>query len=735
MSMESGESNAERTSTPEPPVARRIATRRTVHGETFVDNYEWLRDKENPETLAYLEAENAYTAAMTAHLADLRQDIFDEIKRRTRETDLSVATRTGDFWYYSRTAEGRQYPILCRLPVASEDDWTPPELRPDAVPAGEQVLADCNALAAGHEFFALGTFAMSVDGSRLAYSTDVVGDERFTIRILDVESGDLLPDVIANTLHSAVWSADGNHLFYTTVDETWRPDRAWRHRVGDPSADQDVSIFHETDDRFWVSVSKTTSNRFVTVATASRVTSEVRVLEANEPLGELQVLIPREQGVEYDVEHAVIAGRDRWLVLHNRGAVNFVLGVGDVGLRSLDDVETVIPQDPQVRLGDVSASRASVVVNLRENGLQQVRVFPLVPDGLGEGVNIAFSEALFAATAHDFSDWEQPLVRVSFESWLTPLTVIDYEPATGRHLVRKQQPVIGYDPDQFVQSREWARSRDGVDIPISLVHHKDVDPRSGSPMLLYGYGSYEYSIDPFMRITRLSLLERGMVYAVAHIRGGGEMGRSWYEHGKMLEKTNTFDDFVDCARHLIDGGWTSPDRLVAHGASAGGLLMGAVANRAPDLFAGIVAQVPFVDALTTILDPDLPLTVIEWEEWGDPLHDPSVYAYMKSYTPYENVRPVRYPAIFALTSINDTRVLYAEPAKWVAQLRATVTADNPILYKCEMSAGHGGASGRYDLWREIAEFDAWIIDTAGASHRPVHPVAGPRSTLVTEEPA
>ena len=698
---------------PVPPVAPRVPTTRTYHGDTFIDNYEWLRDKESPGTVAYLEAENAYTQAMNAHLGQLREALFSEIKGRTQENDLSVPRRTGAFWYYSRTVEGQQYPIMCRLPVADPRDWTPPVLEPGQGVDGEAVLLDCNKHAVGHDFFALGAFTVSMDGSRLAYSTDVVGDERFTIRIVDIGSGRLLPDEIPNTI-GATWSASGSHLFYTTVDDAWRPDKVWRHEVGRAGVDEDFCVFHETDEKFWVSVDRTTSDRFIVIDSGSRVTSEARVLDSRDPTAVPVVVIPRQDGVEYGIDHVVTGGTDRWLVLHNHEAQNFTLGIGDLGLRSLDELETVVAHDPRVRLTDVHVSRETVTVNLREEALPQVRVFRVGEQGLGEGANITFDESMFSARATGFSDWQQPLVRLSYESWLTPRTVIDYDPRTRERLVRKQHPVIGYDPSRFRQHREWARSRDGVDVPVSIVHHKDVRPHSNTPCMLYGYGSYEISVDPAMRIPVVSLLERGMVFAVAHVRGGGELGRGWYEHGKLLEKKNTFNDFVDCARHLVDTGWTSADRLVAHGGSAGGLLMGAVANQAPDLFAGVVCHVPFVDALTTILKPDLPLTVIEWDEWGDPLHDPEVYAYMKSYTPYENVSARDYPAIYSLTSINDTRVLYVEPAKWTAQLRATTTGSRPILVKCEMSAGHGGASGRYDFWRETADYLAWVIDVAGA---------------------
>ncbi len=703
------------TDRPVPPVANRVPTTRSFHGDTFVDSYEWLRDKESPETLGYLEAENAYTKAMTAHLGHLREAIFGEIKGRTLETDLSVPSRSGEHWYYSRTIEGKQYPVMCRVAVTDPDDWTPPDLPPGGAPDGEQVLLDCNDLADGYDFFSLGAFSVSLDESTLAYAIDVVGDERYTIRLRPLGSGEQLPDEIPNTLHGATWSSDGSHLFYCTVDDAWRPEKVWRHRVGTPGTDLDVCVFHESDEKFWVTVDRTTSDRFIVIQSGSRVTSEVRVLDADSPTDQPSELFPRREGVEYSVDHAVIAGEDRWLVLHNDGAPNFTLAVGGLDVHSFDDLETLVPHDRSVRLGDVQASRDTIAVTLREGGLAQVRVFVLDEHGIGQGANIAFDESMFTASSAGFSDWRQPYVRLSYESWLTPSTVHDYDPVARTSTVRKNQPVIGNDADRFVQTREWVRSRDGVDIPLSLVRHRDVTPGAGTPLLLYGYGSYEISADPRMRIPILSLLERGMVFAVAHVRGGGEMGRSWYDDGKLLAKKNTFNDFVDCARHLVESGWTSAERLVAHGGGAGGLLMGAVANQAPDLFAGIVAHVPFVDALTTILDPELPLTVIEWDEWGDPLHDPEVYAYMKSYTPYENVTATHYPAIYALTSINDTRVPQRpEPAKWIAQLRATVTPGHPILFKCEMSAGHGGASGRYDFWREIADYSAWVVDVAGA---------------------
>jgi oligopeptidase B len=699
---------------PTPPRAPKRPVERVHHGDVVVDEYEWLRDKTDPDTIAYLEAENAYTRDRTAHLAGLRGQIFDEIKSRTQETDLSVPSRTGSFWYYSRTVEGQQYPLLCRT-AAAPDDWNPPVLGWDSPVPGEEELVDCNRLAEGSDYFSIGAFTVTVDEDLLAYSTDLVGDERYTIYVLDLRTGTLLSDRVHNTVHGATWSADGTHLFYSTVDDAWRADKIWRHALGTDARDDEL-VHCEPDQRFSTSVGRTTSDRFLMIVSSSKITSEARILEADNPLGDFRVVVPRSEGVEYEVDHAVIHGADRLVVLHNRDALNFTLGVGPVSLHSLDELDEVLPPSETVRLTDIDVSAQTLVVNLREDGLAQVRVFGLDADDLGAGSNIEFDEELFEASASGFSDWRQPFVRLSYSSWVTPATVFEYDPASGELHLRKRQPVLGgFDAGDYLQTREWVTGRDGAQIPVSLVRHARVQPRSGSPLLLYGYGSYEISIDPSLSIARLSLLDRGMVFAVAHVRGGGEMGRGWYEHGKLLEKSNTFTDYVDCAQHLLDTGWTTRDGLIGQGGSAGGLLMGAVANSAPDLFKGLVAHVPFVDALTTILDPSLPLTVVEWDEWGDPLHDAEVYAYMKSYTPYENIQARPYPAIFALTSINDTRVFYVEPAKWVARLRETVTDDRSILLKCEMSAGHGGASGRYDAWRETAEYYAWILDAAGAA--------------------
>jgi oligopeptidase B len=687
------------TETPDrPPAVRQIPAERTFHGDTVTDEYSWLAEKENPETIAYLEAENAWTARATAHLESLRGALFEEIRKRTQETDLSVPSRKGAFWYYTRTEEGKQYGIQCRVPVRPGQTDPPAADAPD-----EQVLLDGNVLAEGHEFFALGTFDVTPDGRRLAYSTDFAGDERFTLRVKDLVSGETLADEVPNVFYGSAWSADGSTLFYITVDDAWRPYRVWRHTVGTPASD-DVLVHEETDERFWVGVELSRSEKFVQIDVHSKVTSEVRVVPADVPDSEPVVIAERRQGVEYSVEHH----GHRFLILHNDGAEDFALAYTSADAPG-DWVE-LIPHQPGTRLESVDAFHRHVVLSVRSNGLTGLRV---LGDGSTDTYDMAFPEPLYSVGLAGNPEYDTTSVRISYTSMVTPDSVYDVDLVTREMTLRKQRPVLGgYRPDDYEQFREWAVADDGTRVPISIVARRGV-PRDGTaPLVLYGYGSYETSIDPYFSIPRLSLLDRGVVFAIAHVRGGGEMGRRWYEDGKMLAKRNTFTDFVACAQALVKASWTASDRLVARGGSAGGLLMGAIANLAPEEFAGIVAEVPFVDPLTSILDPSLPLTVTEWEEWGNPLESPDVYAYMKSYSPYENVAPLRYPRILAVTSLNDTRVLYHEPAKWIARLRAVVP-DGQFLLKTEMGAGHAGPSGRYDSWKEEAFVIAWVLDVLG----------------------
>lgn len=685
-------------------------TTRTHHGDDVVDDYEWLRAKEDPAVIAHLEAENAYTEARTAHLAPLRQRIFEEIRSRTLETDLSVPTRQGEWWYYGRTVEGQQYGIHCRAPLASPEDWTPPALTPGVDVPGEQVLLDGNEAAAGHEFFSLGSFDVSTDGTRLLYGVDVEGDERYSLRVRDLATGADLDDVVENTSAGACFSPDGRFVVYTTMDDAWRPDSVWLHEVG-TDATADVRLFHEPDERYWVGAGFTRSEHYLVIDVGSSITTEEYLVPASDLRTPPRSIWPRREGVEYSATHAVVGGEDVLYIVHNDGALDFEL----VRVAADDPTgpRTVISaHEPGRRLLDVSAFRDWAVVSYRREGLARLGILSYETGAIDE---LDFDEELYAAGAGGNPEWATPIVRLGYGSFITPGTVYDYVVATGEFLLRKRQPVLGgYSPDDYAQRREWVRADDGTLVPVSLVWRRSFgEPGTGQarPVHLYGYGSYEHSIEPGFSVARLSMLDRGVVFAIAHVRGGGELGRAWYENGKLQHKRNTFTDFVAVARHLVASDVTSPALLVAEGGSAGGLLMGAVANLAPELFAGILADVPFVDALTTILDPSLPLTVIEWDEWGDPLHDPSVYEYMKTYTPYENVREgVDYPRILATTSLNDTRVYYVEPAKWVARLRA-VGAD--ALLKCEMVAGHGGVSGRYNAWHQRAFELAWLLDVLG----------------------
>jgi oligopeptidase B len=692
-----------------PPVAKRIPTTREHHGDRFVDEYAWLANPDDPDTIAYLEAENAYTESRTGDQAGLRETVFGEIKARTQETDLSVPVRKGGYWYYTRTVEGQQYGIHCRRAVA-EGETDPPAAGDGSPLAGEEVLLDGNAEAAGSEYFALGTFDVSPDGHWLAYSVDLAGDERFTLRFKDLRTGEVLADEVPNVFYGAAWAADNTTLFYLTVDESWRPHRVWRHRVG-TARDADVLVLEEADERFWVGVGLSRSDAYVIIDLHSKLTSEVHVIPAATPEADPTLIAARRQGVEYEVEHDP-AGEGRFLVLHNDGAEDFALAWTPA--REPGPWQELIPHTPGTRLLGVDAFAGHVVVSLRRDGLTGLRIRPRD----GEGFDIDFPEPIYTVGLDANPEYDTGSLRLHYASLVTPDSVYDYDLGTRTMVLRKRKPVLGgFDPAYYEQHREWAKAPDGTLVPISLVCRVGTERSGSNPTVLYGYGAYESSLDPWFSIARLSLIDRGFIFAVAHIRGGGELGRRWYTDGRLMAKQNTFSDFIACAEHLVSAGWTSSGHLIARGGSAGGLLMGAVANQAPSAFAGIVAEVPFVDALNSILDPSLPLTVTEWEEWGNPLESADAYAYIKTYTPYENVAAQRYPAILALGSRNDTRVLYHEPAKWVARLR---TVDADVLLKTEMGAGHSGPSGRYDAWREEAFIVAWIITLLGTSAPSAH---------------
>lgn len=699
------------------PVPKRIGVSRTHHDDVFIDHYEWLRDKSDPEVIAHLEAENAHVEAQTADQEPLRQMIFEEIRSRTKETDLSVPTRRGDWWYYGRSFEGKQYGAHCRCPVTAPDDWSPPVFDEHTDIPGEQILLDENAEADGHDFFSVGASSVSPDGNLLAYSVDIVGDERYTLRFKDLRTGELYPDEITGIGRGVTWAVDNATVYYTTVDAAWRPDTVWRHRLG--SGDGGEQVFHEPDERFWIGIGRTRSNAYIVIAAGSSVTSEVFIADAADPDAVFTSVLPRRDGVEYSIEHARIGGRDRFLILHNDGAVNFTLVEAPV--EDPTDQTTLIEHRDDVRLEGVDAFARHLVVHYRREALPRISLWP-IDGGYGTPEEVRFDSELMACGLAGNPNWDSPRLRVGATSFLTPMRIYDIDIATGERILLREQPVLGgYRREDYVERRDWARAADGTRIPISLIHRADT--AFPAPAVIYGYGAYESSEDPRFSVARLSLLDRGLVFAIAHVRGGGELGRLWYERGRLLEKKNTFTDFISAATHLIDAGITRPRNLVALGGSAGGLLMGAVANMAPDLFAGILAQVPFVDPLTTILDPALPLTVTEWDEWGNPLEDSDVYFYMKSYSPYENVEAREYPAILAMTSLNDTRVFYVEPAKWVAALRHAKTDQRPVLLRTQMAAGHSGISGRYERWKEIAFQYAWLLATADPE-RFARPAAG-----------
>ncbi|MFC0672819.1 S9 family peptidase [Brachybacterium hainanense] len=699
---------------PAPQPARR-PTERTFHGDTVTDPYEWLRDKEDLQVIAHLEAENAYADARTAHLAPLREKLVAEFVGHTQETDLSVPVRRGDWWYITRTTEGLDYPCFTRLPDAADVPRGPggvPQIEPGTLLPGEQVILDAQAQAQGHEFFSLGALRPSPRHDLLAYAVDVAGDERFSLVVTDLGSGEVIDEAVTGIGYGLAFSADQEWLFYARVDDAWRQHQIWRHRIGSPAA-QDQLVLEETDERFSIGFESSRDQSTLVIQSGSTTTSEGWLLDLADPTSAPVPAGGRRPGVEYTLEHA----GDHLLVVHNDGHEGFALATA-----SLEDPAswtTILAAGEGERFESVDAFARAAVLELRSGGLATVRVIPRGAGGwdVDGAWDISHGGELDSVWMLENPGWDQDAIRYQLTSLLTPPTVAQADLGSGERTVLRVTPVPGYDPSLYVERRAWATAEDGTRIPLSMAMRREVASDGTNPGYLYGYGSYEVSIDPSFVATRLSLLDRGVVLAIAHIRGGGEMGRPWYEHGKLLEKKNTFTDFVAAGRHLIAEGWVSPERLSAEGRSAGGLLMGAVANLAPETFRAIIAGVPFVDALTTILDPSLPLTVGEWEEWGDPLHDPEVYAYMKTYTPYENVRAIPYPAVFASTSLNDTRVFFVEPAKWVARLRETVTSDQeerPIVFRCEMVAGHGGRSGRYAKWEQRADELAWLLDQIGA---------------------
>ncbi|MHA7305932.1 S9 family peptidase [Arthrobacter sp. TMN-49] len=711
-----------------PPVAKKVPVERTHHGETFVDNYEWLREKESPEVVAHLNAEQAYTDAVTTGQEQLRTDIFTEIKNRTQETDLSVPSRKDNWWYYGRMVEGQAYGIQCRVAASSDGtlaDWTPPLVEPGVDVPGEEILLDGNVEAEGQPFFSLGGAAVTRDGNLYAYAVDNAGDELFTVRIKDLRTGEMLPDTIENVFYGLSFSPDGTTLFYMVADDSWRPYQVKTHVLGTPVS-SDAVLYQEDDVAMWTGFDLSADRRHLMISIGCSEFSETRLLDFAAPDKGLQLLIPRSAEILYDAEPFLVDDVEKVLLTHNRDAVNSMISLVDAAEFSKDaaaqDWDTVVPHSDSVRINGASVTATHMVVSLRKDTIERIQVTPLEglgTAGQGAAVEPVFDEELYTASMGG-SEFESPVIRLIYTSDFTPPRVYDYvlpvAGADGELLLRRETPVLGgYRAQDYVAEREWATAPDGTQVPLSVLRRADLPRNGNNAAVVYGYGSYEVSMDPGFGVPRLSLLDRGVVFVIAHVRGGGEMGRHWYEDGKKLNKLNTFTDFIAATDWVAGSGWVDPARIAAMGGSAGGLLMGAVANLAPEKYAAVVAQVPFVDALTTILDPELPLSALEWEEWGNPITDPAVYKYMKSYTPYENVGAVAYPKIAAVTSFNDTRVLYVEPAKWVQQLRAVSTGSEPIVLKIEMDGGHGGASGRYEGWKTRAWDYAFLADALGAT--------------------
>lgn len=669
------------------PVAARRPHEITTHGHTRVDDYYWLREKENPEVIAYLEAENAYTAAMLKETEALQKTLYDEMVGRIQETDQSVPVRIGDFFYYTRTEAGKQYPIYCR--------------KQGSLDAPEEILLDLNELAEGHDYLRLGIFRVSPDHRLLAYSLDTTGAEQYLISFKRLDDGALLPDQIANTSYSGEWAADNTTFFYTTKDAAMRDYQVWRHRLGEASS-ADEKVYEDLDERFFVYLGKSKDRRYLFVTSESKETSEQHYLLADRPGDAFTLVSPRVEGVRYDAEH-----RDGvFFIVTNDEAKNFRIMTAPAEAPARANWKEFLAHREEVKIDDIDLFARFLAVYERENGLRALRIVDLQS---GEHHVVDFPEPVYTYATDENPEFDSELLRFTYTSMTTPNSVFDYNMATRERELLKEQPVLGgFDRENYATERIFAAAGDGTHIPISLVYRKDCFHGEPVPCLLYGYGSYGFSIDPSFDSNRISLLDRGFIFAIAHIRGGQEMGRFWYDQGKFLHKRNTFTDFIAAARHLIAEGYTAPEKLAVMGGSAGGLLIGAVLNMAPELFHAAVAAVPFVDVVTTMLDETIPLTVPEFEEWGNP-KERDYYDYMLSYSPYDNVKEQAYPHLLITAGLNDPRVQYWEPAKWTALLRARKTDDNLLLLKTEMGAGHAGPSGRYEYLKEKALHYAFLL--------------------------
>ena len=671
--------------TRQPPAAKKISRETKIHGYTLHDDYFWMRGKTDPEVIAHLEAENAYTEAVMAPVKDLQETLYKEMLGRIKQTDLSVPTRSGAYWYYSRTEEGKQYPYLCRRKATME--------------AAEELLLDLNALAEGHSFLGLGGYAVSDDANWLAYSIDTTGYRQFTLHVKDLRTGALSKEQIERT-GSIVWANDNRTIFYTTEDPvSKRSDRFWRHAVG---ADTSDLVYEEQDELFDIGAGRSLDKQVIFLASYAKTSREYRYLRADQPAGELKVIVPRSEGHEYDVDHY----RGQFYITTNKGAKNFRVVTAPLADPSEENWNPFIPHNIAIKIESLSFFKDHLVVSERERGLNYLRIIRM---DAKTSHRIETDEPDYAMNLGANPEFDTATIRYSYQSMVTPSTVYEYDLNTRERKLLKQQEVLGgYDPSQYEAKRVWAPSRDGKQVPISLVYRQGLPFDGKAPMLLYAYGSYGASMAPTFSSSRLSLLDRGAVYAIAYIRGGGELGEEWREQGRMMQKMNTFNDFIDSADYLVTNRYTSSDRLVIQGGSAGGLLMGAVANMRPDLFRAVVAQVPFVDVLNTMLDASLPLTTSEYSEWGNP-NENAAFEYIRGYSPYDNIKAQNYPAMLVQVSLNDSQVPYWEGAKLVAKVRATKTGGNPVLLKTNLGAGHGGPSGRYDALRETAFTYAFVL--------------------------
>ncbi len=678
----------------QPPIVAKKPTNLEKHDDVRVDNYFWLNDRENREVIDYLERENAYNDKMTAHTKEFREHLFEEMKSRIKEDDSSVPYKLNGYWYLTRFEKGKDYPIYSR--------------KKESLDAEEEILFDCNKEAKGHSYYRLSGLSISPDNKLAAFGVDTVSRRKYTIRIKNLVTGEIYPETIETTTGGSTWATDSKTLFYTKKDnETLRSNKIYRHILGTPVSD-DVEIFHEKDDTFSTFVYKTKSKKYLVIGSSSTLTSEYRILRADDPTGEFKIFQPRIRGVEYGIAHY----GDHFYVLTNVDeATNFKLMKVSEENTTKENWKNVIPHRKDVLLEDIEIFKEYLVISERNNGLNKINIKRW--DGTAD-YYLPFDNETYTAYVSTNPDFDTKNLRYSYNSLTTPNSVIDFDMESKEKEVKKEQEVLGgkFDKNNYVSERVWATAGDGTKIPISLVYKKGLQKDRSNPLLQYGYGSYGSTIDPYFSTARLSLLDRGFIYAIAHIRGSEYLGRSWYEDGKLLKKKNTFTDFIDCSKFLIVQGYTSANHLYAMGGSAGGLLMGAIVNMAPELYNGVIASVPFVDVVSTMLDDSIPLTTGEYDEWGNP-NKKEYYTYMKSYSPYDNVVAQEYPNMLVTTGLHDSQVQYWEPAKWVAKLRELKTDKNLLVLHTNMKAGHGGASGRFEALKEVAEEYAFLLDLEG----------------------